>query len=200
MGVEAPMGQINALLHRQAPHVVNCRSYSSMEGTTKLLASKFHTLLKHEGRRSSISDNPKKHIQKGDIFVIKTYRHQGNLDLYAVRPPLFVALQLNKVSSLERKKKQVQIATIFHVFSKGRPMSEYKLLFSLFEPINVPFMPRAHWSDSNSWIMVEFLYYMVRCRIRSKVSFAIFVTVTCDETTSVDNGSWLSCHAYVCED
>jgi hypothetical protein len=79
-------------------------------------------------------------------------------------------------------------------------MLEYESLSLLFEFLDVPYMPRAHWSDSSGWIMAEFLYDMVRSEIRSRVSSADFIAVTCDETTSVDNGSWLSCHAYVCED
>ena len=79
-------------------------------------------------------------------------------------------------------------------------MLEYESLFSVFEFLDVPFLPRAHWSDSSSWIMAEFIYKMVRCEIRKRVSGSDFIAVTCDETTSVDNGSWLSCHAYVCED
>lgn len=78
-------------------------------------------------------------------------------------------------------------------------MLEYESLFSLCEFLEVPFLPRSHWTDSSGWIMAEFLYDMVRSEIRSRVSSTDFVAVTCDETTSVDNGSWLSCHAYVCE-
>ena len=35
---------------------------------------------------------------------------------------------------------------------------------------------------------------------KSKVSSTQFLAFTCDETTLVDNGSWLSVHAYVYED
>jgi hypothetical protein len=87
-------------------HMVKCRSCSFVEGKEKLLAPKLDTLLKHEGQRKATTNNPGKHIKKGDVFVVKTYRHQVNLGLYSARPPLSVALQLNKVSSLERKKKK----------------------------------------------------------------------------------------------
>jgi hypothetical protein len=49
-------------------------------------------------------------------------------------------------------------------------------------------------------MMDEFIYGEVQSAIKSKVSSAQFFAITCDETTSVDNGSWLSVHAYVCED
>lgn len=55
-----------------------------------------------------------------------------------------VAQQVNKVSSLERKKKNVQLATIFYVLSKDRPMLEYKSLESLLELLDVLFLPKYH--------------------------------------------------------
>jgi hypothetical protein len=48
--------------------------------------------------------------------------------------------------------------------------------------------------------MGEFIYGEVQSAIKSKVSSVQFLAITCDETTSVDNGSWLSVHAYVYED
>jgi hypothetical protein len=57
-----------------------------------------------------------------------------------------------------------------------------------------------HWSDSLGWQMAEFLYSEVRDTIKVQCSDMPFLVVTCDETTSCDNGSWMSIHAYVCQD
>jgi len=57
-------------------HHVKCRSCSAVEGKAKLLAPKLDTLLKHEGRRKATADNPAKEMKKGDVFIVKTCRHQ----------------------------------------------------------------------------------------------------------------------------
>jgi hypothetical protein len=48
--------------------------------------------------------------------------------------------------------------------------------------------------------MAEFLNAKVRDAIKVQCFAAPFLTITCDETTSCDNGSWMSVHAYIYED
>lgn len=83
---------------------------------------------------------------------------------------------------------------------QGKPILEYESLDSLFEFLNVPFLPKAHWSDNRGWIMAKFIYGMVRDKIRTRLSSSDFLVITADKTTSCDNGSWLSIHAYFCKD
>jgi len=45
--------------------------------------------------------------------------------------------------------------------------------------------------------MVDCLYLLVKEAIKRKVGASHFVSITCDEVTSVDNGNWLCIHAYV---
>jgi hypothetical protein len=56
-----------------------------------------------------------------------------------------------------------------------------------------------HWSDSFGWIMVEFMFDVIKDEIKAQVSITPYVALTCDETTTVDNGSWMSIHAYTCQ-
>jgi hypothetical protein len=79
-------------------------------------------------------------------------------------------------------------------------MVYYESLEPLYAFIEVLNMPQIHWSDSNGWVMAEFIYIEVTAAIKPKVQFAPFFAISCNETISVDNGSWLSVHAYICED
>jgi hypothetical protein len=56
-------------------HMVKCRPCSAVEGVPKLLAPKFDTLLKHEGRRRVVRNQPLKNVKKGDVFVAKDCKH-----------------------------------------------------------------------------------------------------------------------------
>jgi hypothetical protein len=78
-------------------------------------------------------------------------------------------------------------------------MSQYELFEPLLSFLDVPNMPHMHWSDSSSWIMAEFMYDVVKEEIKAEVHVASYVALTCDETTTVDNGSWMSIHAYTCQ-
>lgn len=48
--------------------------------------------------------------------------------------------------------------------------------------------------------MVGYIYYKVIDVIPSHVKKTNYVALTCDEVTSIDNGSWISIHAYVMQD
>jgi hypothetical protein len=75
-------------------------------------------------------------------------------------------------------------------------MSQYESFEPLLSFLDVPNMPHIYWSDSSGWIMAEFMYDVVKEEIKAEVHTASYVVLTCDETTIVDNGSWMSIHAY----
>jgi hypothetical protein len=78
-------------------------------------------------------------------------------------------------------------------------MVHYESLEPLYAFPKVPNMRNMHWFDSSGWIMADFIYVEVTAAIKSKVQSALFFALSCDETTSVDNGNWRSVHAYICE-
>jgi hypothetical protein len=98
------------------------------------------------------------------------------------------------------KRKEVQMAIIFHLLSFGRPMLEYEHMRSLLEQLGCPKLPIKHWSDTAGWEMAESLYTVVQNRTKLVVSGANFISLSCDEVTTVDNQSWISIHAYVLVD
>jgi hypothetical protein len=93
----------------------------------------------------------------------------------------------------------VQFASLFHLLSVGWPMSQYESLEDLFSFLDVPNLSHMHWIDSFGWIMAEFMFDVVKAEIKAEVSIAPYVALKCDETTTVDNGSWMSIHAYTCQ-
>jgi len=96
---------------------------------------------------------------------------------------------------MERKK--VQFATLFQILEGGRPMVEYGSKKVLYFFINVFKNPKMHWFDSSSWIMVEFMYAHVIEAILATIFIINYVALPCDEVNILDNGSWISIHAYV---
>ena len=76
-------------------------------------------------------------------------------------------------------------------------MVEYESRETLYEFLDVPNFPRMHCSDNFGWIMVEFMYAEVRIAISRVLVGANYVALTCDEVSTIDNGSWISIHAYV---
>jgi hypothetical protein len=63
--------------------------------------------------------------------------------------------------------------------------------------VDVPNNPKMHWLDSLGWIMVEFMNVHVINAILAKVFAPNYVALTCDEVSTMDNGSWISIHAHV---
>jgi len=57
--------------------------------------------------------------------------------------------------------------------------------------------PKMHWSNSLGWIMVEFMNVHVINAILAKVFTLNYVAFTCDKVSTMDNGSWISIHAYL---
>jgi hypothetical protein len=51
--------------------------------------------------------------------------------------------------------------------------------------------------DIVSWVLVEFMYMQVQDTTVKAIQSAIFITCSCDEVKTIDNGSWIYVHAYM---
>jgi hypothetical protein len=60
--------------------------------------------------------------------------------------------------AIERKKKFIKFAFIFHLFSQGKSMTKYEQMQSLFVFLKVSNHPSKHWSDYVSWVIIESLH------------------------------------------
>jgi hypothetical protein len=97
----------------------------------------------------------------------------------------------------ERARKRQQMGIIFHLLTTGRPMVDYTAMRPLLQFISVPKLSKWHWSDSAGWMLAECMIRQIEAKALDTVSSARFFLVSCNEVTSIDNGSWISIHYYV---
>jgi hypothetical protein len=80
---------------------------------------------------------------------------------------------------------------------EGKPMIDYenmsKLLFSY-----VKDFLRTHWSNLIGWKMASCMHVVVK-KTRDLVQATKFISLSCDEVTTLDQQSWVSIHVYVVE-
>ena len=69
---------------------------------------------------------------------------------------------MNSCTSLEAKRKHIQLATFFQILSDGRPIVEFESRSQLYYFLQVPHCPRAHWSHTSGWILSENIYLSVQ--------------------------------------
>jgi hypothetical protein len=97
----------------------------------------------------------------------------------------------------ERTRKRQQMGVIFHLLSSGRPIVDYETNRSMLQFLGVPKIVKRHWSDVAGWILAECMFRQVEAKSLEIVKCARFISTSCNEVTSIDNGSWISIHAYV---
>ena len=78
-------------------------------------------------------------------------------------------------------------------------MLEFESRYALYQFIGVPNVLVKHWSNSSSWIMANHMYTLVKDKMKALIDAASFVALTADETSAIDNNSWVAIHAYVVE-
>lgn len=83
------------------------------------------------------------------------------------------------------------------MLSDGRPMVEFEERFKLYKFLEVPHLPLMHWSYSSAWMMATHMYDFVKQKMRDLINAASYIAVTCDESTGVDNTSWMAFYVYV---
>jgi hypothetical protein len=54
-----------------------------------------------------------------------------------------------------------------------------------------------YWFDIDSWVLNEFMYMQVQNTTIKAIQSARFIACSCDEITTIDNGSWICVHAYM---
>ena len=135
-------------------------------------------------------------IKKGQKYVATSCRHLKNERLVASRGVRPIDEAMQEVAG-ERARKRQQMGIIFHLLATGRPLVDYTALWPVLQFLHVPKLAKRHWSDSAGWMLVECMYRQVEVKALEKIRLAKFFSVSCDEVTSIDNGSWISIHYYV---
>lgn len=96
-------------------------------------------------------------------------------------------------------------------------MTDYISAEKLFADLNVPHMPRKHWSEGAGWQMADAMARVVSdrtwagwqmadamARIVSDRTWADlakanYISTSADEVIAVNGSAWLSLHVYVCQ-
>jgi hypothetical protein len=76
-------------------------------------------------------------------------------------------------------------------------MLEFKNRFNIYEFLNVPDLPRVHWSDRAGWLMACHMYDIVKQKHRSMLTAAQYISLIADETSAIDNCSYIVVNAYL---
>jgi hypothetical protein len=117
---------------------VRCIVCTTFEVHEKILQPKWDTLKKHGGKRKAKNAIPNKGIWKGQWYTTHNCKHLINERRMAsrvVNKPVTVLLQEVKG---ERARKQKQMAIIFHLLQRGRPMLEYETMRQLLQFLECP--------------------------------------------------------------
>jgi hypothetical protein len=70
-------------------------------------------------------------------------------------------------------------------------MLEYESLYELFKSLGVLNNPSMHLFNTVGWVLVEFMYMQVQYAIVKAIKCTRFLTCSCDEVITIDNGSWI---------
>jgi hypothetical protein len=75
-------------------------------------------------------------------------------------------------------------------------MLEFEALKPLFSFLNLPMMPRNHWSDSTGWVMAKWMHQQVIKKVKEVIVGLKYLALSCDKVTTIDNQSWVSMRCY----
>ena len=161
-----------------------CVPCSLWKGKCETVAARAQTLKTH-----SESDGHKKSME-----LVKSQEAQ-------------VALQKLKKTGLPElfapgntkadKERQQQFRRCFWLLELGRPMLDYVASERDFKALGVPFCSSSYWSMFAAWEVAEALNAVVQDRIKELVQGACFLSISLDESVSIDKKSRLSLHVYV---
>jgi hypothetical protein len=160
------------------------------------LATKWDSLCKHVGKKKT-KRNIGINVEKGDWYHSKYYKHAKNYKLPASYNLGNVTTQLENGVARENRRKVVQFVTIVHLLQQSHPMQEYEAIKPLYEFLVVPKNSKEHWNDNSGWTMKEAKHWEVMKATRVVMGVALYVVLSCDEVSRIDNQSWLYVHYYV---
>jgi hypothetical protein len=138
-------------------------------------------------------------VKRGEYYYLGSNQHVKNERVYYAKGGETILQKLEARVVLERRKKLVQMKLLLHLLMQGRPMTDYVSAEKLFADLNVPHMPRKHWSEGAGWQMADAMARVVSDKTRADLAKANYISASADEVTTVDGSTWLSVHVYVCQ-
>jgi hypothetical protein len=115
---------------------VRCVICSKINGRDKILDAKDDNLKKHQGWKKCLSDMPAMKLKRGEWYWDLNSTHKRAERAFAALPTDDIATMV--AAGAPPKRKEVQMAVIFHLLQFGRPMTEYPPMKELLQFLGVP--------------------------------------------------------------
>ena len=96
--------------------------------------------------------------------------------------------------------KTIQLSTIFHLLSNGRPLKDYPKMTKYLSFIQVPNFPTSRWSLLIGWEWGKYLAQVEKDDMKEKIANAKFFSLSLDKVTAIDNTSWIYMSIYMVND
>jgi hypothetical protein len=89
---------------------------------------------------------------------------------------------------VKNQKQLIQLATLFHTFKHDQPMLVLKVHKELFDFLSLEENPKMNWIDSvGNWAMAQHMHDIVLEVTKYVIGVAQFISLTCDEVSTIDN-------------
>jgi hypothetical protein len=76
-------------------------------------------------------------------------------------------------------------------------MLEYEAQKDLFNFLNLEKIPKMHWTNNFNRVMAQHMHGIILEATQFAIGATQYLSLICDEVSTIDNQSWLSIHAYV---
>jgi hypothetical protein len=90
--------------------------------------------------------------------------------------------------TIHMKKKYVQFATIFHLFNKERPMTNYESSKDLYILLKVKHIPNEHQVNSFSWSIIQNMQDVFLASFNKVVVVPNFIVVSVNDVAIIAIG------------
>ena len=90
-----------------------------------------------------------------------------------------------------------ELSTIFHILSRGHPMTDYPEYKNYLSFLDVSNFPSSHWSIMSNSEWAKYLDQVEKDDLKEKIANSIFFSLSLDEVTTIDNTSWVCMSIYM---
>ncbi len=122
-------------------------------------------------------------------YFFKYNAHVVNEKLYLAKSFETMLQQITHgaIQFLNKRKKLVQFALIFHLLSHNRPMIEYTIMETLFVQLNILDNPITHWFNGYGWQMADCMCKQVLKQTQTSIIGPSFLSLNAYEITNINN-------------
>jgi hypothetical protein len=194
---------------KEASREVRCIICSWKLGKTVKLQMKLDTIEKHAGKvydKEIVNGEEKSIIRWKSSEECRHVKYEDEYNKYLISKRKLeasggtITSLFGKMMEINLLSKTMQLSIVFHILSRGRPMTyypDYKNFISFLEVSN---FPSSHWSVTSGWEWEKYLAQVEKDDLKEKIANARFFSLSLDEVTSIDNTSWICMSIYMVND